>query len=168
MNQKNNWLANCLGFTNKTYITPAGNGQAIPQHKLDKDGKMTTKKDENGKVLTTNLYMQIQAAKSSTDYKKLIDDLGMDLEKINLVLKNRNGDSYDYYKDFTNFGGIETLKSMENKIVNKFGSIDNFKKFTEKKFNEFSTQLNQQKRLWEKYKKEKEIKNIIKKEKEIK
>lgn len=153
------WYELGLGYSNRTYETPAGNGTCEPQYKLDENGKMTMLKKKDGTPKTYNRYLDIQAAKESTNYKQLIENTNFDLNAVNFIL-NSDNPKYEWEKavDYTDFGGIETLKSMENKIVNTFGSLEKFNEFCKKKFYDYGEMLKKQKEASDKWLKEKEAK----------
>lgn len=57
--------------------TNSGNGSAVPQYELI-DEVITPKKDKDGKQVYHSLYQDIQNNKSANDYKKILEQVGLD------------------------------------------------------------------------------------------
>lgn len=60
----------------KNYITDAGNGKAVPQTILDKNGVAVKQLDAEGNQVVHSLYDEIQLNAKTNDYRKVLESGG--------------------------------------------------------------------------------------------
>lgn len=95
--------------------TNSGNGSAIPQYELI-DDVVVAKKDQDGKQVYHSLYQDIQNNKSANDYKKILEQVGLD----NFPGKDTSWKGIDV----SNIGTFNDLVKSNNKIQETLRKYD--------------------------------------------
>lgn len=96
-------------LTRKAKPTPAGNGKAVPQYKLDKQGQVKPLVDKNGVVITHDLQADINKLAPAADYKNVIKNGG--------VIGGNGVNWVD--TDYTQLGNANELLRVKNELEAK-------------------------------------------------
>lgn len=130
------------------FVSNCGNGKAVPQYELNEKGEVVYQRDKDGKIITHNLYKDIQSMKGVTDYKKIIQMNGGDLS----VFVDNNQQVQDI--DATKFGSLEEVLNASAKCRSQGLDIN----AVEKAMHELLEKMRESKSI------NSNVQNVIKKE----
>lgn len=181
---KNNWLKNCLGYSNNKYETEEGNGKKIKEYTQKKEikywlndknkpiiiTKTEPKLDEEGKQCYKNLYEDIQDMKDSVDLEKILSN-NMSFDQIQLKIAQNQKlfqpTTPEYSGDFSDFATVEKLQQIKNDANLNGKNYNEFVKNSNQVINKYNNLIKQNEILKKQLSEKNKFDNYLKNQKKM-